>query len=396
MTAHTIGPALPDLLEGDVPVFMLHKSFQAAKRHGEVYDAIHALYGSDLGVGAIVRLANEPQTMVEKYMSGHTNVPLRVADPELHRAPGCGWEGAGPLTGYATKRGYLAEVPEKPRAKWIRHVLAEQRDSGATVLLTATGWVSEIEAAKALDRARGFLDMSREEAGDVPMFVSLTLDSRWLSDSRLRGRLLQEIVESTEPYWYLRFYWPEIAVRYGQLTDSAILAGYKELVEVAASEEKKLFLPNSGLTGWVMSALGATGFSTGSSWGEQAFSKPRIVRGPKGVKPKRLNRFFDSTLLHTVEHQEYLRLSEFDGHVEVPTPFSLEMDEVGHDHDLARLHYLVAVAGLQAELAARRPVLSARRQVKTATEFIRSLPRVDQPSGQNRPQHLDAWSALLS
>ncbi|MFK4729490.1 hypothetical protein ROT00_07375 [Agromyces mediolanus] len=397
MAAGKVGAPLTEILAGDVPVFLVHKGVQNAKRLGEVFGALGTLHGDTLGIGTIARLPNERSNIVERYLKGHRNVPLRLADPELHRAPGSGWEGAGPLTGYAAKWEYLATVPDRPKNRWVRSVLKAQADHGASALLSASGWVSEVEATKSLARAMTFVSESREIAEDRPMFASLTLDGRWLSDPGLRGKLLHEMVESPEKNWYLRFYWPEIQVRYGQLTDPAILEGYKELATTAAVEDRTLLLPGTGLTGWVASALGATGFSTGTSWGEQAFSKPRVMGGRKGMRPPpRVPRYFDWALLHTVEYQEYLRLRELDGHEDYESPFSLELETHGHAHDLNGLHYLMAAAALQAELNARRPSVVALRRVRSAKSFLDGLRRLDQPSGQNRPQHLDAWEDLLS
>lgn len=397
MAVTKVGAPLTDILAGEVPVFLVHKGVQNAKRLGEVFGALGALHGAGLGIGTIARLPNERQHLIERYLKGHANVPLRLADPELHRAPGSGWEGAGPLTGYAAQWEYLATMPDRPKTTWVRSVLKLQADLGASALLSASGWVSEVEATKSLTRAMTFATESREIAADRPMFVSLTLDGRWLSDPTLRSKLLHEMLESTERNWYLRFYWPEMQIRYGQLGDAAILQGYKELAETTAVEEKTLVLPNTGLTGWVASALGATGFSTGTSWGEQAFAKPRAMGGRRGVRPPpRIPRYFDWSLLHTVEYQEYLRLRELDGHEDYTSPFSLEVEESGHGHDLNGLHYLMAAAELQAELNGRRPQLVARRRVRAARAFLEGLRRLDQPSGSNRPQHLEAWEELLS
>lgn len=166
----------------------------------------------------------------------------------------------------------------------------------------------------AIDRAMEFVDTSRDVVGDKPMFVNLTLDAQWLSDKQLRAVLLQPIVDSPEKHWYLRFWWPMIANRYGQLTDKNVLDGYRVLSRTAALERKRLFLPNAGLTGWVMTGLGATGFSTGTSWTDQAFARERRMGGVKGrPSPPRIPRMFDRALLHTVEFGRFERLQTVPG-----------------------------------------------------------------------------------
>jgi len=165
---------------------------------------------------------------------------------------------------------------------------------------------------------------------------------------------------------------------------------------VAASEEKQLYLPNSGLTGWMASALGATGFSTGQGWPEQAFARQQRAGGKPGQAPNpRIPRLFDSTLLHTVEFAESLRLRGFAGHRHYDSAFSLEMDTGGHDFKTAGLHYLMAVGRLQAKLNTSRPNIAALRRVRRGATFLKSLNRVDRPAGLNRSGQLDTWEPLL-
>ncbi|MEX2510609.1 MAG: hypothetical protein WD405_11640 [Homoserinimonas sp.] len=318
-----------------------------------------------------------------------------IVDPELHYSSTSAWEGrTEPNADWAE----LMDAPKKPKPRWVKLTLDIQRDLGATVALSATGWVDAVDGTKSIARAMNFAAESRAYLGSgVPMMVNLTFDWRWLVDEDLRATLLQEIVESNEPHWYLRFYWPEVPVRYGQLVDAAILAGYRELSGLCALEDKQLFLPNSGLTGWVATALGATGFSTGQAWPEQAFARQRIMGGRKGQRPPpRIPRYFDSQLLHTIEYSEFQRLAEFEDHEEHVTPYSLEIEEEGHTHELGGLHYLVAVADLQSTLKGKRSQAKAAREVRTAAKFITDLRRADQPAGLNRPLHLAPWGDVLA
>jgi hypothetical protein len=394
-TAATPAP-LSAILAGDVPTFLVHKSFQYAKRVPEALGYISSLHSPALGIGVVAPVHTHKRKAVEQFVSSCGIAPLILVDPELHFAITSAWDGAGAKVNDDWTA--LMDMPDKPRPKWVKLAIDIQGDLGANVVLSASGWVDATHAAKSLARAMSFVSESRSYVGSTSqMMVNLSFDWRWLVDDALRAMLLQEIVESNEQLWYLRFYWPEVPVRYGQLTDPAVLAGYKELAALCALEDKQLFLPNTGLTGWVATALGATGFSTGQAWPEQAFARQRIMGGRKGQPPPpAIPRYFDSNLLHTIEFSEFERLSTLASHTELVTPFSLEIDVYGHSRELAGLHYLMAVAELQTKLKGKRPEAKASREVTAATKFITDLRRADQPAGLNNPLQLPVWNKLLT
>lgn len=390
------GPTLKRSLSGKVPLLMVNRSHQNAQRLHEVFGHMSAEHLKALGLGAQIRLPAMSDTRAASFMSDVEHVPVRIADPELWRVPGSGWPSAKALSTTEGKWGYLTPVPGKVSAPWAKSVLDAQKNSGASVLLSATGWLSEANGSKSLTSAMEWVTESRQLAGNDPMWVNLTMDSKWLSDTSLRNALIDEIVESSERAWYLRFWWPEVKPRYGQLVDDALLRGYRELATATAVEGKRIYLANSGLTGWVATALGASGFSTGQAWGEQAFAAQRPMGSQKGAKrPPKIPRMFDSTVLHTMDFGEYTRLRGMPKHREYTTPYSAEIDAQGHTTERASLHYLLAVGELTASLNGTRPNFLAHKRARRGQRFIDGLSPVDQLNGISKPLHLPSWMKLL-
>jgi hypothetical protein len=394
----TDSATLREILDGEVPTFIAQRSHFYSNRIPEVFAELESRHGATLGLGTSIPLAHMKSADATSYMGVHSNLPLRIVDPELHFAPNSDWPEAGELKPTMAKWAYLREIPAKANTLWVRSVLKAQEDHGATVPLSASGWVSDSKPQTSLNRAMSFVRESRSEVGDdAPMFVNLAFSARWLSEAELRDMLLQEILESQEQLWHLRFYWPAMRGGRPQLMDPALLNGYREIVQTLADENRKLFLPNSGLTGWLSTALGAAGFTVGASWNDQKFAQTAIFRRRQGEKaPAAIPRLFDSALLHTMEHAEYQRLDELDGHDPIATAFADEILQDGHTKELASLHFLASVGHLQAGLSKKSPRKAALKRVRLAQEFIDGLPGVQQPVGSNLPAHLPLWRSMLS
>ncbi|MCE4026204.1 hypothetical protein LXM50_09475 [Microbacterium sp. Au-Mic1] len=383
-------------LNGRAPLLLLHRSYQNSSRLPELADHLARIHGDALGLGTVIRLPRISSKKASEVSRSFERVPVRIVDPELWRGDCLGWPGAKELTATELSWNYIRDVPVKPGRLWIKSVLDLQEDYDASVLLSPTGWVSEANGAKSLQRALATIDEARSLRSGQNLWANLTLDSKWLTDASLRNTLIDELVESDLTDWYLRFWWPDVSPRYGQLQEATILTGYRDLVRAAALEDRRLYLPNSGLTGWLMGAIGAAGFSTGQAWDEQAFAAQRIVRRSPGQKPTpRIPRYFDSTLLHTVEFSEHERLTELSGHLTLETPYSREVSSGGHTPERASLHYLAAVADLVASTAGKRRANRTHARVKAAREFIKSLDKIDQPTGINSPSHLTLWPKML-
>lgn len=385
-------------IDGTQPLFAIHQShswqgFAPALRH--VRRASPSVTS-----GVVVSLPKASPANAEKRLQQAAD--FRIADPELWLANSSGFPGAE--TGkpkIATKYRWWASVPthaDATRPRWVEKVLESQRHAGANVMLSTTSWVDGANARAGLADAMRWVSESRQQVGSDPMFVNLAFDGAWLSNPSLRALLLDEIVESDEHLWYLRFYWPKMTVRYGQLTNSPLLDGYAELAAVAADEDKRLVLPNSGLTGWVTTAIGASGFSTGIGWPEQAFTPPIPGGGRKGQPPPpRKKRYFERTILHTVERTTHERLQRRAGHITCSCAYSASLTSgPTWDHNETGYHYLVCAAALTEALAVapdRR--IAARSLVAASQAFVGTLTGAGALLKDDVPRHLPLWHAML-
>lgn len=397
--------ALEVQLSGTMPLLLLAKSYQQSSQMPSVARVATRVTRGRVGIGVVVRLPAHTPAAAETFLDRFPGSPIRIADPDLYTAPAYGGPDANVSDQKAGRHPWLvsavpASAPTNPA--WVREVLERQTDVGATVLLSATGWVSAANGAREFAHALRWVAESRRAAGTTPMFVSLTLDGSWLTDPVLRGVLLHEIVESGERLWYLRFRWPVVQPRYGQLRQRSLLEGYRQLAVTAALEDKVLVLPNSGLTGWVATALGATGFSTGPSWGEQAYAAPQIVANRPGQRrPPPTLRLFERTVLHTVDHASHVAmLGETDYQLcrcryctalGAATPTTARWDK-----ETASMHYLLRCARLTALLASPNRRMEALREVRRAQAFLRATAGTPAaPTGNNAPAHLAEWENLL-
>lgn len=397
MTDQITTASLNRMLRGKAPTFITQRGAQHMHRLPEVFDALMTDHGKKLGVGTAMKMWGNTEAAIDKYFSSVGTVPLRIADPVLFRHPLSAWEGMATIE--PARRDptftFYNTLPTTVDAAWIRSVIQAQYRVGATVALSATGWVGTINAAAALDQAMLIVRASRAVVEDGPMFVNLTMDKEWLINRELRNLLLREIVESNEQHWYLRFWWPESANSYGQLADPDILRGYRLLTETAALEDKKLFLANASLTGWLMGAFGAAGFSTGASAADQTFARARRMgRRPGQTPPKEIPRIFDRFLLHTMDAAVFDRLRALPGHRDFRTRFLDEIARDGHSKPVAGLHYLNAVGNLQAKMQpANRPAF-AHRAIDRGQGWVNALAQVDKPAGANSPTHLPVWQTV--
>lgn len=390
-----VTPTFSEVISGAVPTLVVHRGHAYFSELPELIVRAQTSVRTDAAIAAATRMPRKKPAGTRAFLSSCMTAALRIADPEIHTLPGANQAPHSRPAACATEYAYAQHtIPSTPDRTWIRQVLDAQNDAGANVFLSASGWVAGLNGIQDLSDAMSFVDATRKELGaDDPMFVNLTLHSEWLRHPRLRAALLQELVEHPEPLWWLRIMWPALRpTNYAQLADRPLLEGYKELAQVAKSERKTLFLPNSGLTGWFATALGASGFSTGMSGTERAYLDQPPQEGSTGVAAKQ--RFFERNVLHTILLADRGPLARRSTYLACSCQYCREL-RAGYSKREEQLHYLFNMSELTGALGRTGRRDTARRLVRDAVAFNSALPGNAALVQESSPRHLEAWNSLL-
>ena len=389
------------MVESKKPVLLLHKTHQRHKRLREVAEVLQAEVGDEVTIGVALSLPNQRPKNAQRFLDG-LSLDLRVIDPTIYACPSqLGTTCKTPSRLFP----YMREPwPARPDRRLIHELFQQQRGLGATVLLSPTGLIEASDPERELTTAFDWIREARDLEPAAEMMVNLTLDRSWLRTASLREHLLEEMVDSPETGWYLRVRWAAIKPPYSQQRDDDLLKGYQQLGQVARDEGKTLIYPTSGLTGWLASGLGASGFGSGTDASAQAFAEAIDVRLPKGRRRPRIERYFEPALLGIVDLATHRTLLGQHEYITCDCPFCEELDASnpnldpsGWNGETASLHCLVQLGRLLSKLQGGDPQVEARKEVERARDFYNAVTNSVPGSvaGNNRPLHLRAWGQVL-
>jgi len=244
------------------------------------------------------------------------------------------------------------------------------------------------DAQQALDDVCAEADNALAELGrGERLALNLTLQTDWFTNAALRGVLLDQLLDQEQfDTWYVRVLWPNTPTHPQQPTRHELLQGYKRLAQLADDEERKLLLPQTGLTGWLQLAFGAAGFGTSPTGAGQGFR--RAQGGGGGFAP--VERYFEPALLHVVERPVHDALLRTLGYVRCTCPYCPALHATAvWNHELAGFHHAYW-CGRLADPGVR-PAGSIRRTVRAAVREAAGLTL----TGANEAVHLAAWDRLL-
>lgn len=383
-------PGRDEALDGTLPLFIVHRTCHYWRALPRLLAQLHAAAGANVALGVASSLPTATEQSHAGFNSACGAAAVRLVDPH----------------GYLTDpQDVRVKAPSDRSKRWAPYLdggpvtagelLNMQRDRGANLLLTS---------GRALDPAgaQGSLDAACAEGDDAlavlkpgeRLALNLTMTAGWLARPVLRDALLAQLVDQEQfDTWYVRVQWPGSVRAYAQPAGTELLAGYRQLAQVAAEEERRLLLPQTGLTGWLMLAFGAAGFGTGLTGSYQAFGEPV---GGGGTNP-RIERYFERQLLHTVERTTQPLLQRDPAYTKCLCPYCRPLfSGAAWSHQYAGLHYLFSAGTLTAQVA---PAAAGRRgthgaisqKVRAARKFAEGKAL----AGNSDPAHLPAWGQLL-
>lgn len=321
-------------------LMLVHRPHQQFAEIPRLLASVVSATAGAAGLGVIVPLTAATATSHRLWTAQCAAASVRIADPQ----------------GYLLDS-TIVQVPDVLGERKRRYapylvdpmntaaVLDAQRAANANLLLSPGRALDPGDPQRSLDQAVSDADdclawLVRGER----IALNLTVPVGWLTSPILFARLMAQLLDAEQfDIWYVRVQWPAALNSTEQPADPRLLRSYKRLAELADDEERTLLLPQTGLTGWLQLAFGAGGFATGLSGSGQAF-KPSSTGG-SGRRPK--ERYFEPTLLHSVERATHEALRTQPGYVQCTCPYcpALHRRPVW-DHTLANLHQVFSAGVL--------------------------------------------------
>ncbi|MFJ8506760.1 hypothetical protein [Streptomyces avermitilis] len=381
-------------LAGGRPIYLVHRGARYANFLPVVMGDLHHKKGNSLTVGAIANLPSAKAQTTSGFFRQTSVAALRIADPQCYRLDDkvlrLPPKTIGPqVLKYAP---YLAD-PED--SDWLRQVLDAQRAVGANILLTPGRALNPDDPQRSLDAAFQEADraLALSERGER-VALNLTIPSRWLAGGALRNRLLDEILEQDQfDVLYVRIQWAATKA-FAPTEDSDLLMGIRRLANLCGDEGRALLLPQTGITGWLALAHGATGYGLGVSGSEQCFAEFAFRRGRPGQQ--QAERYFEKQILHTLDRSALDPVQSAPGYLSCDCSYCPALfDSQPWSQPLAALHHIFAMGALTAKVhedsmrGGRHAAV--RRIVSSAKRWSSGL----QLGSDDVPRHLAVWDQAL-
>lgn len=378
---------MPDVAYG----FQLHPARESAAAVTELLTDLAAKQ-PDWRIGATIHLPRQKLAFWTKVSPDWaTSSDFLVADPEssrldlLYAARGRGREDFD----------YLAESdPAANRERFVTDVLDAQRLAGATALISPWMVHGLSQTEHELATTVRFAEDAQEAADGEHLLMGLEATEGVFANLQARNAMINELVEGPELPVYLRMRVNPPA-GYKPFHQADALGGLRDVVRSLEENERPVALPQSGLSGWLMTAFGARSFGAGMAGSMQRSSAPT---GGGGGQPP-LHWYFVPELLGFVLAEEMSEIVSVEGFAACECPFcneELPGEGAAFDATGAGRHFIWWCAKLAAELSGGEPHALVTSRVGAAIQAASNIEEAGVSLDErSEPTHLTDWQTVL-
>lgn len=297
---------------------------------------------------------------------------------------------------------YLNEDnPQANRARYVNQVLRSQIHHGGTTLITPSLIhginPGNVDIDATVDFAR--IAVADPVAKGHDLIMGLEALHAVFSDDTARNYMVNAIVDLDEelPVW-LRMTSPAPQGR-GQIPHEDSLKGLRAVVEALTANDRPVFLPYSGMCGWMMMGFGALAFGAGVPASLERTVIPSPAGGGGGNPP--LHWYFEPQLLGFVRAEEMPSISTVVGFTPCPCPFcggGLPAAGATFDATAAAKHYLWWCIRLTDRL---RSAADRASHVRDTLDDALTFWNAVQTAGvlldnRSEPTHLETWRRVAT
>ncbi len=227
----------------------------------------------DSRIGATIHIPRQRLTYWQRTEPDWSpSVDFLVGDPECGRLDRLFEERGKGRDDFS----YLGESdPAANAVRFVKQTIDAQNDVGASVLVSP--WllhgVSQTEHELAATIRFASLAEEYVQDDDAKLLMGVEATQGVFASDEARNALVNELVEGPELPVYLRMR-VTAPPGYMQYREPGSLLGLREVVKALEANDRPVALPQSGLTGWLMTAFGARSFGAGMQGSMQRSSPP--------------------------------------------------------------------------------------------------------------------------
>jgi hypothetical protein len=281
-------------------------------------------------------------------------------------------------------------------AGWLQDIVRSQVDLQASAVITPSLLLDSNQGETELRQILEWAARARQtpEAKDEEFLTGLALHREWVTKPTKRELLLNTLTDVEDQGFYVVVRWEAPVRGDQQLANKEGLQGLAEVAAVLRDEDREVVFARTGLAGWTLMSLGASGFSA-SPYAAHVLRDPvRFGRRKGSPSIPRVPLYLDRLLLSYVPFARMSAVNQVSGIASCPCPECTVLAS-GYAERPAFRHYLGALADLSEKTASNsNPRAFALREVNAAQALLVSAPGLGLPA--RTTAHLPVWESLLT